>query len=148
MTREDKRLEVKICGLKTAETLDAALAALPAARDLLDADLAFHNALAAIWKVVGDANRYVDGQAPWELRKTDPDRMATVLYVVAETVRRLALLVQPFVPGSASAMLDLLAVDAGTRTFAVISDDQRLQPGTALPKPQGVFPRYVDEAPA
>ena len=128
--------------------LDAALAALPAARDLLDADLSFHNALAAIWKVVGDANRYVDAQAPWELRKTDPDRMATVLYVVAETVRRLAILVQPFVPGSASAMLDLLAVEAETRTFAAISDDQRLQAGTALPKPQGVFPRYVDETPA
>jgi methionyl-tRNA synthetase len=128
--------------------LDAALGALPAARDLLDADLAFHNALAAIWKVVGDANRYVDAQAPWELRKTDPDRMATVLYVVAETVRRLAILVQPFVPGSAAAMLDLLSVDAESRSFAAISDNQRLQTGTALPKPQGVFPRYVDEAPA
>jgi methionyl-tRNA synthetase len=126
--------------------LDVALGALPAARDLLDADLAFHNALAAIWKVVGDANRYVDAQAPWELRKTDPDRMATVLYVVAETVRRLAILVQPFVPGSAAAMLDLLSVDAELRTFAAITDDQRLQAGSALPKPQGVFPRYVDEA--
>jgi len=128
--------------------LDAALAALPAARDLLDADLAFHNALAAIWSVVGDANRYVDAQAPWELRKTDPDRMATVLYVVAETVRRLAILVQPFVPASATAMLDLLEVDAEARTFAAISDDHRLQVGTALPKPQGVFPRFVDEVPA
>jgi len=126
--------------------LDVALGALPAARELLDADLAFHNALAAIWKVVGDANRYVDAQAPWELRKTDPDRMATVLYVVAETVRRLAILVQPFVPGSAAAMLDLLSVDAELRTFAAITDDQRLQAGSALPKPQGVFPRYVDEA--
>ena len=126
--------------------LDVALGALPAARDLLDADLAFHNALAAIWKVVGDANRYVDAEAPWVLRKTDPDRMATVLYVVAETVRRLAILVQPFVPGSAAAMLDLLSVDAELRTFAAITDDQRLQAGSALPKPQGVFPRYVDEA--
>ena len=126
--------------------LDAALDALPAARDLLDADLAFHNALAVIWKVVGDANRYVDAQAPWELRKSDPDRMATVLYVVAETVRRLAILVQPFVPGSAAVMLDLLSVDAELRTFAAISDDQRLKAGTALPKPKGVFPRYVDEA--
>jgi len=125
--------------------LDAALAALPAARDLLDADLAFHNALAAIWSVVGDANRYVDAQAPWTLRKTDPDRMATVLYVVAETVRRLAILVQPFVPKSAAALLDLLAVDGAARNFAAIADGARLQPGTALPKPQGVFPRYVDD---
>ena len=125
--------------------LDAALAAMPAARELLDADLAFHNALAAIWNVVGDANRYVDAQAPWTLRKTDPDRMATVLYAVAETVRRLAILVQPFVPTSAAALLDLLAVDAAARSFAALTDDARLQAGTALPKPQGVFPRYVDE---
>lgn len=125
--------------------LDIASLVLPVAREYLDRDLAFHNALAEIWKVVGDANRYVDAQAPWELRKTDPDRMATVLYVVAETVRRLALLVQPFVPGSAAALLDLLAVDADARTFAAISPDHKLTPGTALPKPKGVFPRFVEE---
>ena len=68
--------------------------------------------------------------------------------MVAETVRRLAILVQPFVPGSASAMLDLLSVDRESRTFAAISDSQRLRAGTALPKPHGIFPRYVDEAPA
>ena len=107
---------------------------------------AFHRGLEAIWKVVGDANRYVDAQAPWALRKTDPARMATVLYVLAETIRRLALLVQPIMPDAATAMLDQLAVPADARDFVHIGDAGRLAPGTALPRPEGVFPRYVDEA--
>ena len=107
---------------------------------------AFHRGLEAIWKVVGDANRYVDAQAPWALRKTDPARMATVLYVLAETIRRLALLVQPIMPDAAAAMLDQLAVPADARDFVHIGDAGRLAPGTALPRPEGVFPRYVDEA--
>ncbi|MPY75179.1 MAG: methionine--tRNA ligase [Alphaproteobacteria bacterium] len=102
----------------------------------------YHAALAAIWDVVGAANRYVDAQAPWELRKSDPPRMATVLYVLAETIRRLGILVQPVMPGSGAKILDLLAVAADARDFSVLS--QRLMPGTALPKPVGVFPRYVE----
>ena len=70
------------------------------------------SALEAIWQVVGEANRYVDEQAPWALHKTDPARMATVLYVLAETMRQLAILVQPFMPHSMAKMLDQLAVPA------------------------------------
>ena len=128
--------------------LESAAALLPKVRDIIDTDLAFHNALAEIWRIVGEANRYVDTQAPWELKKSNPVRMATVLYVLAETVRRLGILVQPFVPQSAAAMLDQLAVAASDRDFAAIDADHSLTPGTALPKPQGVFPRFLDEAPA
>ena len=70
---------------------------------------AIHLALAAIWQVVADANRYFASQEPWALRKTDPERMATVLYVTAEVVRQVAILVQPVMPASAARMLDLLA---------------------------------------
>ncbi len=104
---------------------------------------AFHLALAKLWEVVGAANRYVDAQAPWELRRSDPDRMATVLYVLAETIRRLAILVQPFVPDSAAQILDQLAVNAGARSFAAL--EIPLAPDTALPKPRPVFPRYVEK---
>ena len=58
----------------------------------------FHKALDAIWQVVTNANGYIDAQAPWGLKKTDPARMATVLYVLAETIRCLGLIVQPFMP--------------------------------------------------
>ena len=106
---------------------------------------AFHRGLEAIWKIVGDANRYVDAQAPWTLRKTDPERMATVLYVLADVIRRLAIMVQPIMPDSASVMLDQLAVPGDRRSFLALAGDPAIAPGTALPQPSPVFPRYVDE---
>ncbi len=111
---------------------------------------AIHLALAALWDVVGEANRYVDAQAPWALRKTDPERMGTVLYVLAEVIRHLAILAQPVVPNAAEKMLDQLAIPADQRNFANLGEDNMLSPGTSLPKPQGVFPRYAgdDEADA
>jgi methionyl-tRNA synthetase len=105
----------------------------------------FHAALAAQWRVIAEANRYVDAQAPWALRKSDPARMATVLYVLAETIRRLAILAQPATPGAAARMLDQIAVAEEARDFAHLGTDHALVPGTALPKPEGVFPRHVDE---
>ncbi len=125
---------------------DAAL--LDAARGLLDrlrgdfAEQAFHRALEALWQVVGDADRYVNEQAPWALRKSDPKRMATVLYVLAEVIRHLAILVQPVVPGAAAKLLDQLAVPADRRDFAALATP--LAPGTVLPKPEGIFPRFVE----
>lgn len=128
---------------------NALLGAADALRDRLRVELdaqAFHRALDAIWQVVGDANRYVDEQAPWALKKTDPARMGTVLYVLAETVRILALVTQPFMPDSCGRLLDQLAVDTTARSFAALGG--RLTPGRMLAKPEGIFPRYVEDAAA
>ena len=118
---------------------------LAAVRAEID-EQAFHRALIAIWEVIADANRYVDAQAPWALAKTDPVRRDTVMWVLAETIRRVTLLVQPFMPESASKILEQLAVPQEARAY--VAFDQELVPGTALPKPQGVFPRYVEPAKA
>ena len=125
--------------------LDAAGALLDIMRKLL-ARQEFHNALIAQWQVIGEANRYIDAQAPWTLRKTDPARMATVLYVLAETIRHLAILAQPVMPTAAGRMLDQLSVPEDARGFACLDAGSALSPGTALPKPEGLFPRYVEEA--
>jgi len=110
---------------------------------------ALHKALEAIFNVVGQANRYVDAQAPWALRKTDPDRMGAVLYHLAETIRRLALLTQAFMPAASGKILDQLAIPAERRTLDSYSSERGgLVAGTELPKPAGVFPRYVEEAAA
>jgi methionyl-tRNA synthetase len=123
------------------EMLDAARGLLAAVRGHIDRQ-AFHEALEAIWVVVRAANGYVDRQAPWALRKTDPARMATVLYVLADVVRQIALLMQPVTPVAAAALLDQLAVPGDKRSFAQF--DQALMAGTPLPPPQGVFPRFVE----
>jgi methionyl-tRNA synthetase len=106
---------------------------------------AIHLALTAIWHVVADANRYFAAQEPWALRRSDPQRMATVLYVSAEVLRQLAILVQPAMPSSAAALLDLLAVPAGARSFATLGAAGRLSPGAALPPARPIFPRYVEK---
>ena len=124
--------------------LDQAQAALATARAAMG-EQAIHQALAAIFAVVAEANRYFAGQEPWALRKTDPARMATVLWTTAETIRRVGIMVQPFVPGSAARLLDLLAIPEDKRGFARVSDADALAEGTELPAPQGVFPRYVEE---
>jgi methionyl-tRNA synthetase len=104
---------------------------------------AISKAMDVIWKVVAEANRYFAGEAPWGLKKTDPAKMETVLYVTAEVLRRLGLLVQPYVPASAAKLLDALAVPASERSFAAF--DHKLKSGTVLPAPQPIFPRYVEE---
>ncbi len=106
--------------------------------------LAIHLMLTAIWQVVADANRYFASQEPWALRKSDPERMATVLYVTADVVRQVAILIQPAMPSSAARLLDLVAVPADARSFASLGEAGRLKPGSALPAAEPVFPRYVE----
>ncbi|MCA2302088.1 MULTISPECIES: methionine--tRNA ligase [Mycobacterium] len=108
---------------------------------------AMHLALEAIWLMLGEANRYFSAQQPWVLRKSeseaDQQRFRTVLYVTCEAVRIAALLVQPVMPESAGTLLDLLGQAQDERTFAALG--ARLTPGTVLPPPTGVFPRYQND---
>lgn len=128
---------------KDTDLIEACENLLDNMRAWIARDIGLTKCLTEMWRVIGDANRYVDGEAPWTLKKTDPDRMKTVLFVLAETVRRLAILARPFMPDSASAMLDQLAAGEDARDFAAITQ-ARLKPGTTLPKPEGIFPRFVE----
>ncbi|MCC6719524.1 MAG: methionine--tRNA ligase [Acetobacteraceae bacterium] len=112
-------------------------------RALMDRQ-AFGDALEEIWRVIRAANAYIDRQAPWALRKTDPVRMAHVLRVLADVIRTVATLLQPFMPEKCGAMLDQLGVGADARDFAALAVP--LADGIVLPAPQGVFPRFVEEA--
>ncbi len=100
--------------------------------------------LDAVWSVIGEANRYFAAEEPWAKKKTDPARMETILYVTAEIVRQFAILAQPVMPELAGKLLDLLALGAEDRAFDKLGAAGRLVPGTAIPEPKGVFPRYVE----
>jgi methionyl-tRNA synthetase len=121
---------------------------LAAARNLLPEVRAHHESYAiskamdAIWRTVAQCNRYFAGQEPWALKKTDPARMATVLWVTTDVLRRVGLLIQPYVPASAARLLDLLAVPPEKRSFSAFGDE--LPAGTSLPAPTAVFPRFVE----
>jgi methionyl-tRNA synthetase len=101
----------------------------------------FNRMLEHIWRLVIDANGYVDAQAPWNLKKEDPARMQTVLYVLAEVIRVLGIAMLPVTPESAQKMLAQLKIPEGERFFAYISAEHALKPGTPIDKPEGVFPR-------
>lgn len=101
-----------------------------------------HQWLNTVWAVVAEANRYFAGEAPWALAKTDPARQKTVLYVTAEVVRQIAILAQAVMPVSCNKMLDSLGIAEDARNFAALAE--RIKPGSILPAPVGVFPRYVE----
>ena len=126
-----------------AELLSQA-AALPG---LMEAKLlrqAYGETLEEVWRVIRAANAYIDRQAPWALRRTDGVRMAAVLRVLADTLRAIATVLQPFMPASMSAMLDQLGVPGEARSLAALATP--LPGGVALPPPQGIFPRYTGDA--
>jgi methionyl-tRNA synthetase len=142
--------KVPACGKLTAEDetiLQATDALLAECRTQHDVQ-AINRALDAIWKVVADANRYFASQEPWALRKTNPERMGTVLYVTAEILRQVGILAQPYMPVSAGKLLDLLGVAPDQRDFSTLGRAGRLAAGTMLPPPAAIFPRYVEEADA
>ncbi|MGB7374598.1 methionine--tRNA ligase [Pontixanthobacter sp.] len=107
--------------------------------------LAFSDGLDAWIKAVFACNQYVDEQAPWALRKNDPERMEAVLMTLFKQVHALAIAVRPVVPASADRLLDQLGAAADQRAYANLSDqtwfDRLIADGFTLDKPEGVFPR-------
>lgn len=122
----------------------ASAEALPRLLRPLMARMTLGEALEEVWKVIRAANGYVDHQAPWSLRKTDPARMASVLRVLADTLRVIATVLVPFMPDSMTRLLDQLGVPPDARLLADL--DIPLPDGTILPPPQGIFPRFVGDA--
>ncbi|MGC6517913.1 MAG: methionine--tRNA ligase [Candidatus Puniceispirillaceae bacterium] len=105
----------------------------------------FHEGLRAIWDVISQSNKYVDTQAPWALKKTDPERMADVLAVLMEVIRQCAILIQPVMPQSAGHLLDQLKVPSQDRGFDMIGGARRQDLPVHIEKPEAVFPRYQDQ---
>ncbi|HUG62169.1 MAG TPA: methionine--tRNA ligase, partial [Methylomirabilota bacterium] len=103
-----------------------------------------HEVLNAVWAVVAEANRYFAGEEPWAVRKVDPERFGTILWTTTETIRQVAILAQPVMPGSMERLLDLLAIPSDARAFDSLGAAGRIAGGTALPAPVGIFPRYVE----
>ncbi|TCU61439.1 methionyl-tRNA synthetase [Novosphingobium sp. PhB57] len=108
-------------------------------------ELSFSEGLEAWMRAVFACNQYVDDQAPWALRKSDPERMEAVLMMLFRVVRDLAIAVRPVVPGSIDKLLDQMGQNAGARDFAALTDQQWFKTlaasGFKVEKPVGVFPR-------
>lgn len=146
----NKNCDAKVPEMGTLTDADNAIItevteAIEAAQKAMDEQLV-HEATGALIAALSSANNYFAGQEPWALKKTDPARMATVLYVTADTVRRIAIPMLAFVPASAARLLDQLAVPANLRTLSDALKANSLLTNTDLPVPQGVFARLEKPA--
>lgn len=107
----------------------------------------FDTILSEIISFASKANEYIDTNAPWQLKKDDPVRMATVLYTLAESVRCIAIMLQPFMPEASVKILIQLGYDEKKAingvSFEELKSDYQLKSGVVLPVPQGVFPRIA-----
>ena len=94
-----------------------------------------------IINITEQANTYIDHEAPWALRKSDPQKMQEVLYMLLEILRYIAIMLQPFTPGSASKMLNQLNIPENQRSFSHLSKEFAIKPGQELVEPTPIFPR-------
>ncbi len=124
--------------------LENAYTTIARARPLFD-EFKINRGVEEIWKLVSAADLYIDTQAPWKLRKENPERMKTVLYVLAETIRCLAIMALPVTPQAAGELLDQLGITQENRDFSALDDRKKIAAGTSINKPEGVFPRIVIE---
>ena len=107
-------------------------------------DLAMSQALESWMQAVFACNAYVDVQAPWALKKTDPERMETVLATLFICIAQLAIAVQPFIPGSATKLLDQMGVPDDVRNYARAGShwySALAESGFQIAQPVGLFPR-------
>ena len=109
------------------------------------AALEFSDGLDAWMRVIFACNQYVDEQAPWTLKKTDPERMRAVLQTLFMAVRDLAIAIRPVTPQAADKLLDQMGIPGDQRRFSDLSDsewfERLLASGFKLAQPVGVFPR-------
>jgi len=103
-------------------------------------NMAFDKALGAIIDFATQTNREFNDLAPWNLKKENKiDEMNRALYNAAESVRIIAILLQPFTPNCAAKILDLLNINESSRSFTALN--QSLQNGHKINEPKAVFPR-------
>ena len=130
------------------ETFDTPLhehcRALPALVEAQMDKLQYSQALAEIWKVIGECNKYIDLTQPWVLCKDESkkDRLANVMLTLAECVRFVAVLIYPFMPTTPERIFAQLGVsDEALRTWESLSEFGKLPAGTKVQKGEALFPR-------
>jgi methionyl-tRNA synthetase len=139
--------EIPAPGEKNAEQDDALIAlaeSLSAAVETQMKELKLPEALGEIWKLVNASNKYIDVTAPWALAKDEANkpRLATVLYNLAECLRYVGVLIQPFLTATYKEMFRQLGLaDASLMDVESLASFGKTQPGTRVTKGDALFPR-------
>jgi len=121
--------------------LDQAYNLLPKLRILIDKqDLSTY--LEEVINLSSIANEYINTQAPWRLKASDPERLATILYSLSETIKVIAIYLQPIMPTSANKILTSLGLKAHSTDFFQLNS--KLSLGQKLPDLQIIFPKVIE----
>ncbi|MBU0573191.1 MAG: class I tRNA ligase family protein, partial [Candidatus Margulisbacteria bacterium] len=120
----------------TSKELVALIGETPGMVDKLMDELAFSDALAAIWRLINKANTYIEKEAPWKAAKEgNTEKLGAIMYNLVDTLRAVANLVSPFMPTTSQKMWGQLGFD-GSPSFA----DANLS-GVKIKKGEPLFPR-------
>lgn len=103
--------------------------------------LQFHKALDITWQAIYEANRYMDAQEPWKLKKENPEQMQHILRVLMESFRFITLCIKPFMPESAAKYEMQLNWQANSYSETEEGSFFMLETGKEVTKPEGVFMR-------
>ncbi len=123
--------------------VDTALASAKESAEHLE-HYSFHKALVSIWDLVRASNRYIDEAAPWTLFKNgESERLGTVIFHILESIRWVAVMLNPFMPDTAHAMCEQLGLDGDEKDTKRKSIRQwgGLPVGTIVKKGPALFPR-------
>ena len=107
-------------------------------------ELQFSVALQDIWQLIGECNRYIDQNMPWVLAKTEEgrERLKTVMYVLCECIRIVAILIAPTMPRTPARIFEQLGVnDPALCSFESTSHFGVLPAGGKVQKGEALFPR-------
>jgi len=106
--------------------------------------LALQQGVESWLQAVFACNAYIDSEAPWALRKTDPERMQTVLATLYICIAQLAVAILPVIPKSAEKLLDTMGVESSLRTYDGIRShwySPLAESAFRLERPTPLFPR-------
>ncbi|MGI6703869.1 MAG: methionine--tRNA ligase [Clostridia bacterium] len=112
--------------------------------------LQFSSALTEIWKLIGSTNKYIDLTMPWVLARDESkkDRLATVIYNLADCIRIISVLISPFMPNTPALIWTQLGMDHGQGTgWEDIKEFGKLPTGMKVRKGEIIFPRIEQDRP-
>ena len=92
-----------------------------------------------------NANKYFNDQEPWNLKKSNPERMNAVLYNILNQIRSITILLYPVIPESASKVLDILGVEKKERNLKSIENSKFFKSGRIIKKSDILFKKIEND---
>jgi methionyl-tRNA synthetase len=91
-----------------------------------------------IWDIIASANKYFNDNKPWELKGTDKENFDNVLYVTAEIIKQIGIMIYPIMPDTSSKILTFFNIKTNDITLDMLNIDLT---NTKLNEIKPLFPR-------